>query len=463
MKHPAERGGRGMENLRYDIVIIGGGVSGACAAVAASRCGARTALIERSDILGGMATLALVNPLQTFHAPAGQVIRGLAQEIVDDLIPSNGCLGHVPDPIGFATTLTPVNPVAFQQTLVKKCRDANVDIFFNHTFREAVLAPEGEIRTVTAIDADGAAMKLEAAVFVDAGGNGDLTLAAGAPMELDPDHQPMSLLFILQGVRAEEIVAFQKQNPGEFHQHPDTAVLDAGYVAVSGFFSAVARARESGELSVPRDRLLFFNTTRCDEVVVNTTRITGVTGLAPAELEAARELGMKQVRELAAFMKRDIPGFQDSSIKTVAREPGVRETRRLLGRLILNEHDLIKARQFDDVIAKGAYPMDIHQQTGEGIRTLHLEGKQFYDIPLRALLNNEVPNLITVGKCMSVTHEGFSSTRVMPTCMAVGQAGGVAAAAACKDPLGDIAEKISHIQKTLLDQNAVLHDEQVTG
>jgi hypothetical protein len=196
-------------------------------------------------------------------------------------------------------------------------------------------------------------------------------------------------------------------------------------------------------------------------VTINTTRITGLHGLNEDELACARDLGMKQVEELVPFLQKHIPGFEDSFLAKVAREVGVRETRRLLGRYVLNENELIESANHEDVIAKGAYPLDIHRQNSEGLTTFGLRGKQFYDIPLRCLLNTVAPNLVTVGKSLSVTHQGFSSTRVMPTCLAVGQAGGVAASFAADDPIGDLTEHTKEIQKTLLKQNAVLYDEQV--
>jgi len=445
----------------YDVVVIGGGVSGCSAAVAAARCGKSVALVERSDMLGGMATLALVNPLQTFHAPHGQVIRGLGQELVDRLVARKACPGHLMDPIGFANTVTPVDPEAFGLELRAMCREASVTVFLNHRFRDCALNANKRLKSVSLTDENQRTATLCARAFVDAGGNGDLTLVAGCDMEMDPDHQPMTLIFVMGGVDPGAIIRFQKQNPQDFYMHQDPGVLDRGYVAVSGFFSQVAEARKSGELTIPRDRLLFFNNTHRDEVVVNTTRITGLSGLDENELATARARGMAQVNELVPFMQKHIAGFENAFLKTVAREPGVRETRRLIGRYVLHENELIESRNFDDVIAKGAYPLDIHQQTDEGLKTLSLCGKKHYDIPLRSILNKTVPNLITVGKCMSVTHQGFSSTRVMPTCLAVGQAGGVAAALAADDPAGDIQDQAKAIQDILLAQNAILFDEQV--
>ena len=444
-----------------EVAVIGGGMTGCAAAVSAARCGRSVALVERADIPGGMATLALVNPLQTFHAPRGQVIRGIGQELVDRLVARNACLGHLADPIGFANTVTPVDPDALAAELRAMCEQAGIRLLFSHRFRECSIDSNRQLNGVALTDAAGRPVSLSARAFVDAGGNGDLTLAAGCPMEMDPERQPMTLMFVMGGVDPRAVIRFQKENPADFHMHPDLSVLDRGFVAVSGFFSQVAEARARGELTVPRDRLLFFNNTRCDEVVVNTTRITGLAGMEPSELDQARARGMEQVRELVPFMTKRIAGFENAFLKAVAREPGVRETRRLLGRYILNEYELIEGAEFDDAIARGAYPLDIHQQTGEGLKTLSLTGKQHYAIPLRCLLNNEVPNLVTAGKCMSVTHQGFSSTRVMPTCLAVGQAAGVAAAFAAQDPGGDIEDRTKEIQGVLLEQGAVLFSDQV--
>jgi len=365
-----------MEKYRFDIVVAGGGLSGTTAAIAAARCGRSVALVERTDTLGGMATLALVSPMQTFHAPRGQVVRGIGQEIVSRLEARNASMGHIPDPIGFVETLTPFDPAALECLLAEMCREAGVALFLRHRMTDIIPGEDGRIAGIVAEAPDGSA-EFRAAAFVDASGNGEITFASGAPMEMDSGHQPMSLMFMLGGARPEEIIAYQKSHPEEFHMTADMSVIDRGYVAVSGFFTAVREGIAAGEFTIPRDRLLFFHTMRPDCFLINTTRITGIAGLTLDELAAARETGMEQVRQVAAFMKKRIPGFQDSRIAQVAREVGVRETRRLLGRYILNENELIYSANFDDCIAKGAYPLDIHRQNSSGITTLELKEKLF--------------------------------------------------------------------------------------
>lgn len=101
--------------IETDIVVVGGGPAGICAAIAAARSGARTLLIERYGFLGGMSTAALVYPWMTYHTKSGvQVIKGIAQEIVDRLMKLNASPGHLRDTVGFTHTITPYNGEVFK-------------------------------------------------------------------------------------------------------------------------------------------------------------------------------------------------------------------------------------------------------------------------------------------------------------------------------------------------------------
>ncbi|MEW6202488.1 MAG: FAD-dependent oxidoreductase [bacterium] len=445
----------------YDILIAGAGISGTAAAVAAARCGKSVLLVERDYYPGGTAASALVSPMQTFHSPAGRVIGGFAQELVDALVIAGGSLGHLPDPIGFVTTVTPVDAEILKIVLTDFLEKAGVKLILGARLRDVKLAPDGNIACAVLESEDGERREVSARVFIDATGNGDLTYASGVPMETDGDAQPMSLIFRVGHVDAAEIVRYQKAHPEEFYMPPDISVLDRGYIGVSGFFTKVQKARRSGRLKVSRDRLLFFGGVRANEVVINTTRVQGFNALRVEELSAAMLEGISQVHELFEFMRSDIPGFKDAVLLQIAPRIGVRETRRLIGRYRLEEKDLTEGSAFPDVIAKGAFPLDIHSAHTDTIEAVPLGRRGFYDLPLRCLLNDEVNNLITVGKCISVSHRGFSSTRVMPTCLAVGQAGGAAAAILSDAPSSNLEDKTEQLQNILLSQDAIIFDDQI--
>jgi hypothetical protein len=374
----------------------------------------KTALVERTFTLGGAATQSLVGPLQTYHSPRGRIVGGFAHEIIDRLRSLGASPGYVRDPIGFAGSLAPVDSEVMKLEIFTALKEKGVTIIFGEAISSATL-DDGAIKAVTTASG----MSLTAGAFIDASGNGDLTHKAGAPMEYDKDAQPMSLIFKMRGVRGEEVVRSEKENPENFVLHPDPATLDRPYYAACGYFAEVRKATRAGRFPIPRDRILFFMTCRSDEVVVNTTRVTG-NALEPWALSRAWQEGLVQMEALISFLRSDIPGFKDAYLSQLPERLGVRETRRMEGLHMLREYEIIRGETFPDTIARGAFPLDIHSATGSGLESHILEGFGDYGIPLRSVLNGAVKNLVTVGRCMSVTHKGFSSTRVMPTSMAVG-------------------------------------------
>lgn len=451
----------GALDREYDVLVAGAGPAGSAAAVAAARRGKRVVLVERDGFPGGTPASARVTPMQAFGAPAGRVIGGFGQELVERLVAVGGSLGHLPDPLGFCNTVTPVDAASLRAALLGMFEEAGLTFVGGAVVAGVEFDGEGVLGGAVLRGEAGEEARVRARAFVDATGDGVLACAAGAPAEVDENCQPMSLIFRVGGVDAGKIVAYQRERPEEFALSPDPAVLDGGYVGVSGFFTAVKRARESGRLDIPRDRLLFFGGVRGGEVVVNTTRVQGYSGLVAEEVEAAMREGRRQVDEVFRLLRDDIPGFEGSALLEVAPRIGVRETRRIVGRFRLEEKHLLETVDFPDVIAKGAFPVDIHSAKSDGIESVPIPGKGHYDIPLGCLLAAEVRNLVVVGRCMSASHRAFSSTRVQPTSMAVGQAGGVAAALIADGPDGDVADRIGDVQDALAGQGAILFDDQI--
>ena len=171
---------------------------------------------------------------------------------------------------------------------------------------------------------------------------------------------------------------------------------------------------------------------RPDECYVNTSRVTQLDGSDGFDLSAAEWEGRRQVWAIFHWMKSAVPGFDDSYISTIPTQIGVRETRRILGDYVINQDDVIGGAKFDDAIARSAYPVDIHAPTGQGLITSEAP-EDFYEIPFRCLLAQGVENVIVAGRCISATHEGHASTRLTPTCFAMGQAAGLAAAHCAKN------------------------------
>lgn len=462
---------------KTDVLVAGGGVAGVIAAIAARRAGCDVVLAEACSYPGGMANQALVQPYQTFHSRRGQVIRGIAQEYVDKMKAHGGTLGHVPDPIGFAATLTPMDDRISRHVMLEWLYEEGVTLLLS-TCVTGIETKDGALTRASMGTLDQSKMpsgipfghwqnlelpivkewKLAAAAFVDATGSAKIARLSGAETEMSGQRQPMSWLFALAGVDMAKIRVHIKENPSDFILSADKNAAFGDYVGVSGFFSLVSAAKERGDWEVPRDRLLFFETPAYGEVMVNTTRIPHEFGSD----EALREEGMRQIFFLLDFFRDSVPGFKDCYISRKADYMGVRESYRTMAKYVMTRDDVVGGARFDDVIALGAFPIDIHSAGDAELKTEALGERGHYDIPLRSLLVDEASNLVMAGRHIGVTHEAFASTRVMPTCMAAGHAAGCAAAVIAKgggnSAGGDVYPAV---RRLLLDGGAVLGDDSV--
>jgi len=217
-------------------------------------------------------------------------------------------------------------------------------------------------------------------------------------------------------------------------------------------------AKVKGEISIPRENVLYFPTTRKGEIHFNTTRVIMVDGTKAKDLTYAEVEARRQMVELVKFLREKVPGFKNAYLLTSGVQIGVRETRRIIGEYILTGSDIIRARKFKDSIARGSYPIDIHNPTGEGTVIKRLPPGEFYDIPYRCLVPKKVDNLLVAGRCISSTHEAQAAVRVMPIVVAIGQAAGTAAALAVKLNVYPRKINVSSLQETLKKQGVILAD-----
>jgi hypothetical protein len=290
---------------------------------------------------------------------------------------------------------------------------------------------------------------IRARVVVDCTGDGDLAARAGAPYEVGREEdglvQPMTLLFRMVEFERAAFEAYVREHPGEWR-------------GVHGLWDLIRRAAAAGELQLPREDILFFATPHEREVSVNSTRVTKVLGTDVWDLSYAEWEGRRQMRQIAAFLHRYVPGFEKAYVVQSGVNIGVRETRRILGDYQLTAADILEARKFPDVIARSSYPVDIHNPEGTGTLLKRLPPGEAYDIPLRCLLPRNVEGLIVAGRCISGTHEAHSSYRVMPVSMATGQAAGVCAALAARAHKPPRAVAAAAVQSELVRQGADLGD-----
>ena len=419
-----------------DVLVVGGGPSGLGAALGAAASGARVILAERYGFLGGNATAALVMPLMSFHTQhhrpekegsvalfptdhgrGNPLIAGALQLLLERMVSAGGAI----EPSLKTGYTVPFDPETFKRIALELLDEAGVDFLF-HAFASDAIVEQRTIRGVV-FETKSGPVVIHARVVIDATGDGDVAARAGASFEVGRESdrlvQPMTLMFRIAEFDRAAFAGYVKEHPDQWR-------------GVHGLWDLVRKATAAGDLALPRDNMLFFATPHEREVSVNSTRITRVLGVDVWDLSYAEWETRRQMSQIAAFLRRYVPGFDQSYVTQSGMHVGVRETRRISGEYQLNEKDILEARKFPDAIARSAYPIDIHDPEGTGTVLKRLPPGEWYEIPLRCLLPQGVDGLLVAGRCISGTHEAHSSYRVMPVAMALGQAAGVCAAQAVK-------------------------------
>lgn len=445
-----------------DVLVVGGGPAGLGAAVGAADAGARVILAERYGFLGGNATAALVMPLMSFHTdkksntahrtegnanllpadhgPGDPVVAGVLRRLLERLVAVGGAI-----PPSLATGyVVPFDPEWFKLVALELLDEAGVH-FLLHALASGVLAEKGRVLGAV-FETKSGPVAIRARVTVDCTGDADLAVQAGAPFELgraDGLAQPMTLMFRMVDFERAAFERYVRENPSQWR-------------GVHGLWDLVREATAAGELELPREDILFFATPHAREVSVNSTRVTRVLGTDVWDLSYAECVSRRQMRQIAEFLRRYVPGFAGAYAAQSGINIGVRETRRVIGEYQLTGQDVLTARKFDDAVARGAYPVDIHDPKGTGTVLRRLPPGEAYDIPLRCLVPRRVENLLVAGRCLSGTHEAHSSYRVMPIVMATGQAAGVCAALAARGGASPRAVRFAEVRDELLRQGASL-------
>lgn len=444
---------------RYDVIVAGGGVAGVAAAVSSARLGAKTLLVERYGFLGGLGTAGLVNPFMSSHSATGEpLIGGFYAELCERMRNMGGMFGRAFDPeaMKFQT----------QEMLL----EAGASLLL-HSWVAGCVVDSNRLVGLRVLTKSGP-REIMGSVIVDATGDADVAAMSGTPYELgSPQHgmtQAMTLMFTIGGVQIEKSLRYAMENPDQMRfpkprTDDDIARLLKNAVGVAGFYKEVDEAREKGEFPLPQDMVFFIAMPTPGQVVVNTTHIGGVDGTRSEDLTDAEIEGRRQTIALINFFRKYVPGFEDSYLIQTATQIGVRETRRIVGEYVFSADDVVSARKFPDAIMRSAYPVDIHSPTGKGYAreddnkpSAAPPPGDWYEVPYRCLVPLKIENLLVAGRCISATHEGQAAVRIMPNCMALGEAAGTAAALSVKDGVSPRRLDAAILRERLLAHGAII-------
>ena len=443
-----------------DVLVIGGGPAGFGAAVAAARNGASTMLIERNAMLGGMATAGLVGPFMTCYDDDGQeqIVKGIFDELCLRTEARGGAI-HPSKVEGMTTYssyyvrshrhVTPFQSETLAVVMDEMAAEAGVQVLFNVQVCDVLR--EGErIAGVIAAMKEGLAL-FRAKTYIDCTGDADVAHFAGVPTWMGDARsgqmQPASLFFEIGNVDREKFV-------GELEAKKEAGQL--GIPSHNCWSWYIAEARKNGDWTLERDEIGNYEQPVRNRWKMNTTRMAGVDATRTEDVTKGLIEGREQVQQVMAFLRKYVPGCENVELIQVASALGVRETRHIVGKYELTVDDIMSQKHFDDAICTFGYAVDIHDPQGNG--GVFQEVNHYYTIPFRCMVPVKCENLLVAGRSICGTSEAAASYRVMPCCIALGQAAGTAAALALKTG-GEAADvDIGLLRRTLVEQGAVIKD-----
>ena len=405
----------------YDVAVVGGGSAGVAAAIAASRCGARTLLIERAACLGGASTLRGVVTycgLYTLGETPRQAVRGIAEEVLQGL----RRLGAVTGPQRHRGVFVVFEPEAVKRVLDTLAAEAGVDVLL-HAFVCGARREDGRITEVSWQDHAGQ-HTVRARAFVDASGEGDLAFFAGAATRYGNDGMVNlgSLATRFGGI-------------------PKDVTLTADLLA-----QAVAKGR--GPFTKDRSVMLRLPISGDAVCYVASADYDPRDGRS---FSAAERSGREQAWAYLEAL-RSIRGCENAYLAATGPEFGTRESRHIEAAYRLTWEDVVQGRPMDDAIALGAWGVEWHDRKTFESTFVYPPDKGTYAIPLRCLMSRDTPNLFAAGRLADADQNAGASLRVMGTAFATGQAAGVAAASFAQHGRVDAAD----VRAVLRRQGALL-------
>lgn len=400
------------DKIQTDLLVIGGGTAGFGAAIAGARLGLDVHLLEASQKIGGVMASCPGMPWGAAF-PNGRSIGGIMEELAGRLFAMEPPMAERrPCTLeNFGDEIIYDHEVA-TLTLFEMLEEAGVHLHLGAVASEPIM--DGNcIAEVRFFDRHGEHV-ITPKMVIDCSGDADISAKAGVPFELgDARGNQMGVTLTFMMVGADWDKAFADPDPY--------------------FTRYAARGIAQGCLHEDLKKLYVMKGFHPGQVFFNSVVIKGVDGTDPGAVARATQEGRRRCHQLAAFVRDEIPGFENAQMVMLGPTVGVRETRKLEGQYRLKGEDLARATKFPDGIVACDNPIDdVMRDDNEMTHDAIVEAGAYYTIPLRSLTPQAVGNLMFAGRIISADPVAFASVRGMPQCMAMGQAAATAAALAIR-------------------------------
>ena len=413
-----------------DVLVVGGGPAGVTAATEAARSGCRTMLVEAGSCCGGAISRNGIFNAAYFRAKGRQIVGGIGWELAQECVALSdgkmpGLEEHTPNRPGAPVVLP---GMVFAMLAEEKFLAAGGELAYGLIPLQVKF--DGK-RWLTDLAGKLCQRRIAATQVVDCTGDASIVrMAGGACMRSEP-RQPGTLTFHLTGYDPEkldaealelayrEALACHELQPGDF------CFEDKPFVEYL--------RRRGGNCQH------IFNADSSDAITQSDADVQG------------RQRLLKMLR----FLRRQ-PGLEHCVLQDCCETTGIRESWRIVGRHCITAEEYLSGKQYEDAVALTYYYIDIHHE--RGIEYQFLRDGVFPEIPLGALLPEQLPNLLCAGKALCCDERAFSALRVEASCMAMGQAAGAAAAQAVSEGVSPDRIALDRLRQTLKSHGAVLPD-----
>lgn len=434
-----------------DVLVVGSGPGGLAAAVSAAREGVSVMLVERFGCFGGVISQVGVESIAWYRKDGTVDVEGIGIEIEQR---AKALGGTNPEPQSKSEAL---DAEMFKYVADQMVLEAGVRPLLHCQ----VAAPIMEGKTIKGVITESKMGRkaILAKTVIDATGDADIAFRAGAQVTKTPTDEMLgvTVMFSCSGIDKARFMEYIRSNPttyadwrelwdvqttgkeddlfSPYLDKPFKLAKDAGIIpdnikSLGGTWSTITDAGEATSLNM---------------VYMTGYDSTDVWHLTAAEMEG-RSQAIVAIDALRAFL----PGFENAKLRNFGMTLGTRDSRKIVGRYNLTDHDVRNQAKFDDSI--GIFPEFID---GYGVLVLPTTGR-YFQVPYGALLPQNIDNLLVAGRCIAGDKFAHASTRSMMCCTVTGQGAGVAAAVAVKTGRSPQAVDIESVQQALRKQNVRL-------
>ncbi|MEC0371792.1 FAD-dependent oxidoreductase [Paenibacillus chibensis] len=424
------------ETIQSDVTVIGGGLAGVCAAIAAARLGSKVVLVNNRPVLGGNSSSEV--RVWVCGATAHGINRYARETgIMGELFVEN----QYRNPDG--------NPYLWDLVILEAVRaESNITLLLNTDVHEVEAGGPEENRRIRSVTGwmmgSERRIRLESPVFLDCTGDGLVGFMAGARhrigREAAHEYGEAWAPEVADGITLGSTLLFYTKDAG----HPIR-------------FVPPSFAKDITQTPIPIKRVIRSGDSGCHYWWIE----WGGELDTVHDNEVIRDELWSVIYGIWDYIKNSGQFEADNmTLEWVGSIPGKREYRRFVGDYVLTQNDIIQQEPFPDRIAFGGWSIDLHPPQGmyaeaSGSKHMHADGN--YHIPYRSLYSANVTNLLFAGRNISASHVAFGTTRVMATCAVMGEAAGTAAslcAAKGVSPRDVYLSHLQELQQTLLRQDA---------